>query len=47
MVTEQVRDVYKNRYSDMYRDRQSDINYIIHVLLSKFIVHLLHFNEQK
>ena len=25
MVIEQVRAVYKNRYSDRYRDRQSDI----------------------
>ena len=27
VVIEQVRAVYKNRYSDRYKDRQSGINY--------------------
>ena len=29
VVIEQVRAVYKNRYSNRYRDRQSDINYCV------------------
>ena len=34
LLQKQVRAVYKNRYSDRYKHRQSDINYWIHVLLS-------------
>ena len=38
VVTEQVRAVYKNRYSNIYRDRQSDqlVNTCLHCSLVSY-----------